>query len=46
MLSHYNLAVELEHLKKFVESIHQYKLAKETALNHKKKNENLIKSID
>ncbi len=38
MLSHYNFAIELEHLKKYVESRKQYMLAKETAQLKVKKN--------
>lgn len=45
MLSHYNLAIELEHLKKFAESRKHYLQAKETAESNKKKNQTLINSI-
>ncbi len=46
MLSHYNLAVELEHLKDYSKSKQQYIKAKQTALVNSKKNENLKNSID
>jgi len=37
MLSHYNLAIELEHLKRFHESKEQYNLAKEVSQKNSKK---------
>lgn len=46
MLSHYNFAIELEHLKKYDNSRKQYHLAKETAQLNTKKNENIISAID
>lgn len=46
MLSHYNLAIELEYLKKFVESKKHYLDAKETANMNKKKNQNIINIIE
>lgn len=46
MLSHYNLAIELEYLKKFGESKKHYLLAKEIAHVNKKKNQNIINTID
>jgi hypothetical protein len=45
MLSHYNFAIELEHLKNFEKSKIQYELAKEIAEKNSKKNQALIKSI-
>ena len=46
MLSHYNLAIELEHLKKYPESRAQYNLAKEISHRNSKKNENMVAAID
>ena len=46
MLCYYNLAVELEHLKKFVLAKKNLELARETALKNEKKNETMIKNID
>lgn len=46
MLSHYNLAIELEHLKRYPESKAQYNIAKEVSQRNAKKNENMVAAID
>ena len=46
MLSHYNFAIELEHLKRYPEARKQYQLALETSHNNKKKNENIKSAIE
>jgi hypothetical protein len=45
MLSNYNLAIELEHLKRYTESRAYYNKAKQIAEDNQQKNSNLIESI-
>ena len=45
MLSNYNLAIELEHLKRYTESKAYYNKAKQIAEENQPKNANLIESI-
>jgi hypothetical protein len=46
MLSHYNLAIEQEHLKNYPQSKQQYILARETSEHNPKKNENMKTVIE